>query len=237
MKKLIAFHLIFIFLFSIFNSIFAQDMFQFTPVKNGDVAWGDYDNDGNLDLLLAGESAEGKVTKIYRNNGDETFTEQTGIVLSGFYKCAVAWSDYNNDGDLDFYISGNTDIGSLITLYKNNGNNSFTALSIDFSVNHPGSVIKCFDFNNDGFEDVLFGSTTNNSKLYKNNGDETFTMQEEFEVAQGKNGIDIGDYNNDGWIDVLSNGIFKNNGGTFTKENINFGGTPFLFIDYNIDNF
>ena len=207
MKKLIAFLLIFIFSILIFNSVFAQNPFQFTPVKNGNLAWGDYNNDGNLDLLLAGESADGKVTKIYKNNGDETFTEQTGIVLPGFSECAVAWSDYNNDGNLDFYISGITDTDTLITLYKNNGNNSFTAQSIHFDVDVSHSSmwvnpIKCFDFDEDGYEDIFIGSRVR-SILFRNNGNETFTTQQDFVSVFGLNGIDIADYNNDGWIDML----------------------------------
>ena len=47
------------------------------------------------------------VSKIYRNNGDNTFTEQTSISLTGVDYSSVAWGDYDNDGDLDILLTGN----------------------------------------------------------------------------------------------------------------------------------
>ena len=52
----------------------------------GSVAWGDYDNDGDLDILLTGNSITGIISKIYRNNGNNTFTEQTSISLTDVAK-------------------------------------------------------------------------------------------------------------------------------------------------------
>ncbi len=53
------------------------------PVRDGSAVWGDYDNDGYLDILLTGyNELENQVSKIYRNNGDNTFTEQTSISLT-----------------------------------------------------------------------------------------------------------------------------------------------------------
>ena len=70
------------------------------------VAWGDYDNDGDLDILLTGDSDTYPISKIYRNNGDNTFTEQTSIALTGVFCCSAKWGDYDNDGDLDILLTG-----------------------------------------------------------------------------------------------------------------------------------
>ena len=70
------------------------------------VDWGDYDNDGDLDILITGETYSGEDSKIYKNNGDGTFTEQTGISLTGVSYSSAAWGDYDNDGDLDIVLSG-----------------------------------------------------------------------------------------------------------------------------------
>lgn len=78
-----------------------------TGVSLGSGKWGDYDNDGDLDILLAGNSNTGAISKIYRNNGDNTFTEQTGISLIGVISSSVAWGDYDNDGNLDILLTGN----------------------------------------------------------------------------------------------------------------------------------
>ena len=72
----------------------------------GSVAWGDYDNDGDLDILLTGIHFIRYDSKIYRNNGNNTFTEQTSISLTGVRWSSAAWGDYDNDGDLDILLTG-----------------------------------------------------------------------------------------------------------------------------------
>ena len=69
----------------------------------GSVAWGDYDNDGRLDLLLAGSD----VSQLWRNTGS-AFSNVTASVapgLPGIYAGSVAWGDFDNDGRLDFWIT------------------------------------------------------------------------------------------------------------------------------------
>ena len=85
------------------NTFTEQTSISLTGVDGGSVAWGDYDNDGDLDILLTGYSNSGIVSKIYRNNGNNIFTEQTSISLTGCYGSSVAWGDYDNDGDLDIF--------------------------------------------------------------------------------------------------------------------------------------
>ncbi len=69
-----------------------------------------------------------KVTsKIYHNNGNNTFTEQTSISLTGVGYGSAAWGDYDNDGYLDILLTGyNEQSISVSKIYHNNGNNSFT---------------------------------------------------------------------------------------------------------------
>ena len=86
------------------------------------VAWGDYDKDGDLDILLTGDG----MSKIYRNDGSNTFTEQTGIILQGVSQSSAAWGDYDNDGYLDILLTGNGPAGPVSKIYRNNGNNTFT---------------------------------------------------------------------------------------------------------------
>ena len=66
------------------------------------VAWGDYNNDGNLDLAVCGQSS----SKIYKNNGNGTFTDIGAVLPATATFGAFAWGDYDNDGKLDFAISG-----------------------------------------------------------------------------------------------------------------------------------
>ena len=62
-----------------------------TGVMRGSLDWGDYDNDGDLDLALAGRDSDyGAVSKIYRNDGDGTFTD-IGASLTGVYWASLGW--------------------------------------------------------------------------------------------------------------------------------------------------
>ena len=99
-------------------------------VWNSSVDWGDYDNDGDLDILLAGSRKPGTSsqynTKVYRNNGDNSFTENADSYLQGMYFGSVEWGDYDNDGDLDILASGQVGFNEYATsIYKNNGDRTF----------------------------------------------------------------------------------------------------------------
>src|SRR5580765_7203358 len=90
------------------------------------VAWGDYDGDGDLDVLVSGlGSHDIATTEIYRNTGGGVFTN-SGIVLTGLARGAAAWGDFDGDGDLDLAITGLTSASVPTTLvYRNNGGTNF----------------------------------------------------------------------------------------------------------------
>jgi hypothetical protein len=106
------------------NGIFADIYAPITPVRYGKAAWGDYDNDGDLDFLLIGQinsTGSAMTTTVYQNTGGDTFTEVTGLGIDGLRRSFCAWGDYDNDGRLDFLIMGRTSGGTYTTkLYKNN---------------------------------------------------------------------------------------------------------------------
>ena len=93
----------------------------------GSVAWGDYDNDGRLDILLTGTTSN-YITQIYHNNGDGSFSLNTNAVLPGVIYGSVAWGDYDNDGWLDILLTGQTEtLGDRIScVYHNNRDGTFS---------------------------------------------------------------------------------------------------------------
>ena len=95
---------------------------ELTGVFGGSLAWGDYDNDGDLDLAVCGNSwVEGRITRIYENNGDDDTFPEADTRLPGVSESSLAWGDYDNDGDLDLAICGNTeDLGAITRIYVNN---------------------------------------------------------------------------------------------------------------------
>jgi hypothetical protein len=94
-------HLVFLLLLIVSPSVYSQPFIDASVtlpgVSSSSVAWGDYDNDGKLDILLTGGwwPNEGNA-KIFHNNGDHTFTEKTGIALEGINSGYAKWGDYDS---------------------------------------------------------------------------------------------------------------------------------------------
>jgi hypothetical protein len=137
--------------------------------------WGDYDNDGDLDLFVANQADQNDF--FYKNNGDSTFTKITAdtVVKCGGSSISCSWVDADNDGDLDLFVTNWT--GQRNFLFKNmlieTGNANFTRISSGDIVNDIGNSMGCSwgDYDNDGFAD-LFVCNRNNigNFLYRNNG-------------------------------------------------------------------
>ena len=195
-------------------------------------AWGDYDNDGDEDIVAVGTY---QPHALYRNNGDGTFTdvaEQAGIAdpRGGW---GSLFADYDNDGYLDLYITrGGWSGAAENTLYHNNGDGTFSDVTHAAGVADPQSSFCAAwaDYDNDGYLDLyiadgVIGDGAANV-LYHNNGDGTFTNTAETAgVANTGNSLGTawGDYDKDGYIDLhvvnfgQSNVLYRNNGdGTFT---------------------
>ena len=171
-------------------------------ISYGSTQWGDYDNDGDLDILLAGQSSSVYITKIYKNNGSNTFEEQTGITIEAVGQCSVNWWDYNNDGYLDVLLTGRNNAGDNISkIYKNIGGISFSEQT-DISLASSDGNITWGDYDNDGDLDILMAS-----RIYKNNGDNNFVEQTHIDLYEVTNGsVAWIDYDNDGDLDISLSG-------------------------------
>jgi len=177
-------------------------------------AWGDYDNDGFLDLFVANY---GLKNFLYHNNRNGTFTKvTTGAIANDITNSLCgAWGDYNNDGYLDLFVSS---FGGNNLLYRNNGDGTFTRITTGVIVNDGGTSVGCSwgDYDNDGYLD-LFVSNANNELnfLYRNNGDGTFSKISSGDIAtDGGDSIGCvwGDYDNDGFLDLfVANRSAQNN--------------------------
>jgi PKD repeat protein len=207
-------------------------------VENGSSAWGDYNNDNLLDIILTGYNPVlGNISRIYRNNGNDTFSEQTGIVLPGVTYSSVTWTDYDNDSDLDLLITGENQSSVYISkIFRNEGSNIFTEQpGIQLSGVKQSSVAMG-DYDNDGFLDILLSglnsSNQNISKIYRNNQNNTFSELTNISL-QGVSFSSVawGDYDNDNNLDILITGatgynpnyypvtkIYRNNGNSTFNE-------------------
>jgi hypothetical protein len=188
-----------------------QTDISLTGVATGSAAWGDYDNDGDLDILLTGYSLSGYISKIYRNNGDNTFIEQIGISLTGLENSSAAWGDYDNDGNLDLLLTGYCNSGASSKIYRNNGDNTFIEQTGISLINVSSGSVAWGDYDNDGNLDILLtGQDRSNNKIfriYHNNGNNSFTDQTSISLTGVYSGCVVwGDYDNDGYSDILLTG-------------------------------
>ncbi len=141
-------------------------LLSFHPTQAG--AWGDYDNDGWLDLFVGNESTpdDPHPSEFYRNNGDGTFSDRTielGRSDFGYVK-GVAWGDYNDDGRPDLYVSV---LGGDNLLFRNDGRRltagqrgeqgRFTDVAREAGVVGPTDsfAVWFWDYDNDGREDLF----------------------------------------------------------------------------------
>ncbi|MDB9961465.1 FG-GAP-like repeat-containing protein [Oceanihabitans sp.] len=141
-------------------------------------SWGDYNNDGFLDVFISNRTPSIN-NKLYKNNGDGTFVDvsiEAGIDPLGHGSFCAAFLDINNDGYQDIYISNDKPINPNI-LYKNNGDNTFTDISVSSGtdVAIDAMTVTVGDFNNDSWFDIYITNGPAGNVLFRNNGDETFT--------------------------------------------------------------
>ena len=219
--------------------------------------WADFDNDGDVDLFIGNETmrdvppaapvydGSGFASNFYRNDGDGSFTDVARAigVTNDRYTKGVAAGDYDNDGDIDLYVSN---LGPN-RLYENRGDGTFVDVAPRLGLTGPNDsfVPWFFDYDNDGWLDLFvaafdarvpdvardrmggrFAATV--PALYRNRGDGTF---EDIATALGLDhaympmGANFGDIDNDGYLDIylgtgrpgleniVPNVMLKNDGG------------------------
>ena len=183
--------------------------------RRGAVSWGDYDKDGDLDILVSGLGA-GTMTHIYRNDGSGLFTDINAAVPS-VDTGSSAWGDYDGDGDLDILLAGLDPNNARVTeVYRNDNGLSFTL--VDSMLGVKFCNVSWGDYDNDGDLDALVSGFDEHNHdttlLYRRDGD-TFT-----EVGAGLPAVEgvaaWGDYDNDGDLDIILSGgsichVLRNN--------------------------
>ena len=250
------------------------------------VAVGDYDNDGYDDLFV---TAYGQ-NHLFHNNGNGTFTDLTqkaGLEGPHELSTSAAWVDYDRDGHLDLVVANyvqwtpETDLyctldgknksycqpesykGAAVRLWHNRGNGTFEDVTQRAGLGDATSKtlgVAVLDYDNDGWPDLLFSNDTQPNKLYRNNGNGTFSEKavlagvafSEEGVARAGMGVDAADYDHSGYPSVLitnfSNqmvSLYHNEGkGLFVDEARRSGigsatlltlGFGCFFFDYDLD--
>jgi hypothetical protein len=137
------------------------------PIATAAAAWGDYDNDGRVDLFVCGEYRQRpgdpkgsradprNRCRLYHNRGDGTFVDMAASAGVVNERCArgAAWGDYDGDGLPDLYVANQNGAGRL---YHNRGDGTFVDVAPALGVTGPDAGFACWfwDFNNDGRPDL-----------------------------------------------------------------------------------
>jgi hypothetical protein len=223
------------------------------------VTIGDYDNDGFDDIYITAVGPN----HLFRNLGNGKFADVTakaGVGDPGF-STSAAWFDYDRDGRLDLFVCNYVDWsiekdqfctldgknksyctpqsykGQSATLYHNRGNGTFENVTQRAGLNDPTSKslgVAVFDYNSDGLPDLFVANDTEPNKLYKNNGNGTFTDEaltagvafSESGTPRAGMGVDTADYDGSGRQGIVignftneSMALYRNDGtGLFTDE-------------------
>jgi len=200
--------------------------------------WVDIDNDKDLDLFICNENHN--INSVFRNDGNGNFTKITTSALTQTQGewWSASWGDYNNDGLFDVFTSN---WGGKNALYKNNGNWNFTAVTGDTIVNESGqnAITGWGDFDNDGDLDMYvsqsYGSGAHNNLLYKNmkmeSGTASFTRVSGGDVTNDGGwtyGFAWGDYDRDGDLDIFCAKTFNENENNALFRNDNNNGNKWI---------
>jgi hypothetical protein len=166
------------------------------------VVAGDFNNDGNLDIL----AALGSILYVTPGNGDGSFQSAHGSLgPSGSTVTGINVADVNGDGKLDLIITGTKSSNvSFVATMMGNGDWTFQApIETDFTnVRFPAHPLQG-DFNGDGVLDLAF-ATSSGIQTVLGNGDGTFHVGPSSPLSQiGLNAVALGDFNNDGKLDLV----------------------------------
>ncbi len=233
-----------------FTDVTLQSGLSLLASPNNGVSFGDYNKDGFLDLYICRYSLSGQATNadelnaLYKNNGNGTFSnvaDQAGVSDGIHPSFQAVWLDYNKDGWSDLYVI-NDGTGNINSLYKNNGDGTFTNVTLPSGTSNSGAnpmTNSVADFDNDGDLDIFMagkGGVIDVGRLLVNNNDGTFT-----EAAQAHN-LAIADFlwgavwvdlNNDAYQDLIiasdlsvmqlgNYELMSNNATNFILSNQNF---------------
>ncbi|MBL7791774.1 MAG: CRTAC1 family protein [Saprospiraceae bacterium] len=208
-----------------------------TGTHSETAAWGDYDNDGLVDLYLTNSDGDRR-NMLYRNlgNGDFERITQGQWVTENDISRSVNWTDYDGDGDTDLYVTNESNQQN--DLYRNDGNGDFVKVTGSaITQSATGSMSSSWgDIDNDGDLDLFVANAkyfqAQNNELFINEGGGVFSPVTEGSIVTDGGcsyGSNFGDYDNDGDLDlfvsngycngVIKNFLYRNTGsGAFVRE-------------------
>lgn len=204
--------------------------YYFPQTQGGAAIYGDYNNDGAMDMFFC----SGNALYLYTNDGTGKYDVTEPDFCEKLFGCAAVWMDYNNDGNLDLIITGSLDetsTGASAYVIQNSGAPDYT-LEEDMENFLEGCwpedkentllTIAQLDFDHDGWMDIVLNGQASGDweegydggrmvALYRNNKG-IFELAHGHDTFHQMNGSSVwaGDANNDGYMDLLISGYYDN---------------------------
>lgn len=199
----------------VFTDISASSGLFTSNLYSYGAAFGDIDNDGDLDIFITNRDVTTKNQRNYLYLNDSNnfidITESAGLFLGNELSFCASFFDYNNDGYQDIYVSSDK-YTKINRLYKNKGDLTFEDVSessgAGMAIDAMSTTIE--DYNNDGWQDIYVTNTSGGNYHLRNNGDGTFTNVAEalgtafYSIAWGASYLDA---ENDGDLDLYVSGM------------------------------
>ena len=246
-----------------FTNVTEETDLIFAQLSVGAAAWIDYDNDGCLDLIVAGRTngneASTSMTYFFHNEGPsgnynllenfdiEDLLPQLSPDGQDCKGIIFAAADFDNDGWTDLLVSGYAPFEETtkryIGLFRNTQNGSFELMSNPEFIPMSGTTVYAADFNNDGLMDFVIGGYNDDMgdagtpTVYLNDGDMTFTAVTGFGFGSHQGTLFPIDVNNDGKMDIIETG---RNASTLSWDHVarvyinNGDGTSFTSLDETV---
>lgn len=174
------------------------------------LSWGDFDGDGRLDLF-AGSSLQARPSHLYRNVGGrfEDVAEAVGVALVGRSSRQNNWVDWDNDGDLDLFVTDRLGRNRLLR----NDNGRYVEVMAQEPISAARSTVGACWLDHDGDGDLdlfLANQAGKEDSFFRNDGDRFVDIAADLRIntpgripAEGGVGCAVGDYDNDGQLDIF----------------------------------
>ncbi len=196
------------------NNSFSTADFELTGLNNGEVIWGDYDGDGDLDLAASGLSTSSERQLLLYINEEAQLFVASGLDLAGLESSDLAWADYDGDGDLDLAAAGISATGLRTDVYTNDGNGGFAVLAGSSFTGIQGGDLVWGDYDNDRDLDLVVAGNNGSRAilhLYENTqgrvgADTPFALDTITLRGLDFSAVSLADIDGDGDLDLVSSG-------------------------------